>query len=68
MSRAHAVRSGDHAVTEEALRPADGELRVLPPTFVALSEDQAEAAVSALAELLAAATERTGGEAGGTAP
>jgi len=46
---------------KKILRPADGEVEVLAPAFVALSDDQAERAVRALAELLVAAAERAGG-------
>ncbi len=41
---------------------------VVAPTFVELSEDQAERAVSALAELLAAVVDRFGDEVGGVSP
>ena len=46
---------------EEPRRLPGGQLEVLAPAFVALSEDQAERAVRALAELLVAAAERAGG-------
>ena len=57
-------RASDNSIplrSEETLQPTDGELKLLPPAFVALSEDQAERAVRALAELLVAAAERAGG-------
>jgi len=57
-------RDADHSTPvrqKKILRPADGEVEVLAPAFVALSDDQAERAVRALAELLVAAAERAGG-------
>jgi len=43
-----------------ACGPSDDDLTVLAPSFVALSEAEAERAVDALAELLAASSERSG--------
>jgi len=40
-------------------RPSDDDLVVLAPTFVALNEEETERAVDALAELLAASSERS---------
>jgi len=57
-------RASDHSIpqrSEEAVRPVEAQFRVLAPTFVELSEDQAERAVRALAGLLAAAAERERG-------
>lgn len=52
----------------ETPQHADGEFSLLAPTFVELSEDQAERAVSALAELLAAVVDRSGAEVEGVPP